>query len=43
MGRTGEIRILDEEKRILITNNVPYGAFLRIKDGQKVEKGEEVV
>ncbi len=42
MGRTGEIRILDEEKRILITNNVPYGAFLRIKDGQKVEKGEEL-
>lgn len=42
MGRTGEIRILDEEKRILITNNVPYGAFLKIKDGQKVEKGEEL-
>jgi DNA-directed RNA polymerase subunit beta' len=42
MGRTGEIRILDEEKRILITNNVPYGAFLKVKDGQKVEKGEEL-
>jgi DNA-directed RNA polymerase subunit beta' len=42
MGRTGEIRILDSEKRVLITNNVPYGAFLRIKDGAKVEKGEEL-
>ncbi|GIL22526.1 MAG: DNA-directed RNA polymerase subunit beta' [Bacteroidota bacterium] len=42
MGRTGEIRILDEEKRVLITNNVPYGAFLKVKDGQKVEKGEEL-
>ena len=42
MGRTGEIRILDDEKRILITNNVPYGAFLKVKDGQKVEKGEEL-
>ncbi len=42
MGRTGEIRILDSEKRSLITNNVPYGAFLRVKDGQKVEKGEEL-
>ena len=42
MGRTGEIRILDSEKRALITNNVPYGAFLRVKDGQKVEKGEEL-
>jgi DNA-directed RNA polymerase subunit beta' len=42
MGRTGEIRILDDEKRILITNNVPYGAFLKVKDGQKVEKGDEL-
>ncbi|MBX2917478.1 MAG: DNA-directed RNA polymerase subunit beta' [Cyclobacteriaceae bacterium] len=42
MGRTGEIRILDEEKRVLITNNVPYGAFLKVKDGQKIEKGEEL-
>ncbi len=42
MGRTGEIRILDEEKRVLIANNVPYGAYLKIKDGQKVEKGAEL-
>jgi len=42
MGRTGEIRILDEEKRPLISNNVPYGTFLKVKDGQKVEKGEEL-
>ena len=42
MGRTGEIRILDEEKRVLISNNVPYGAYLRVKDGQKVEKGTEL-
>src|SRR6478609_1861775 len=43
MGRTGEIRIVDTEKsRVLITNNVPYGAFLKVKDGQKVEKGDEL-
>ena len=42
MGRTGEIRILDGEKRVLITNNVPYGTYLKVKDGQKVEKGEEL-
>ncbi len=42
MGRTGEIRIVDKERsRVLITNNIPYGAFLKVKDGQKVEKGEE--
>ncbi len=43
MGRTGEIRIVDNEKqRVLITNHVPYGAFLKVKDGQKVEKGDEL-
>jgi DNA-directed RNA polymerase subunit beta' len=42
MGRTGEIRIVDKEGRALISNNVPYGAFLRVKDGQNVEKGEEL-
>ncbi len=43
MGRTGEIRILDESKtRVLITNNVPYGAYLLVKDGQQVEKGAEL-
>ena len=43
MGRTGEIRILDQEKgRVLITNNVPYGAFLQVKEGQKVEKGDQL-
>ncbi len=43
MGRTGEIRILDQEKgRVLIANNVPYGAFLQVKDGQKVERGDQL-
>jgi DNA-directed RNA polymerase subunit beta' len=43
MGRTGEIRIMDKEKtRVLISNHVPYGSFLKVKDGQKVEKGDEL-
>src|SRR6185295_8879532 len=43
MGRTGEIRIVEKEKsRVLITNNIPYGAFLLVKEGQKVEKGDEM-
>jgi DNA-directed RNA polymerase subunit beta' len=43
MGRTGEIRIVDKEKnRVLITNHVPYGAFINVKDGQQVEKGDEL-
>ncbi|HUB62019.1 MAG TPA: DNA-directed RNA polymerase subunit beta' [Puia sp.] len=41
IGRTGEVRIMDvKNDRLLITNNVPYGATLVVKDGQKVAKGE---
>jgi DNA-directed RNA polymerase subunit beta' len=43
IGRTGEVRIMDEKNdRLLITNNVPYGATLNVKDGQKVKKGETI-
>jgi DNA-directed RNA polymerase subunit beta' len=41
IGRTGEVRIMDvKNDRLLITNNVPYGATLAVKDGQKITKGE---
>lgn len=41
IGRTGELRIMDvKNDKLLITNNVPYGATLMVKDGQKVSKGE---
>jgi DNA-directed RNA polymerase subunit beta' len=43
IGRTGEVRIQDvKNDRLLITNNVPYGAVLNVKDGQKVTKGETI-
>ncbi|MFN3839987.1 MAG: DNA-directed RNA polymerase subunit beta' [Cyclobacteriaceae bacterium] len=43
MARSGEIRIMDKErKRVLIANHVPYGAFLKVKEGQAVDKGEEL-
>ena len=43
IGRTGEVRIMDvKNDRLLITNNVPYGATLLVKDGQKVQKGESI-
>ncbi|RYZ00499.1 MAG: DNA-directed RNA polymerase subunit beta' [Chitinophagaceae bacterium] len=43
IGRTGEVRIVDEKNdRLLITNNVPYGATLNIKDGQKIKKGDVI-
>jgi len=41
IGRTGEVRIMDSKNdRLLITNNIPYGATLAVKDGQKVAKGD---
>ena len=43
IGRTGEVRIIDTKNdRLLITNNIPYGATLNVKDGQKVHKGDVV-
>ncbi len=43
IGRTGEVRIMDlKNDRLLITNNVPYGATLAVKDGQNVKKGETI-
>jgi len=43
IGRTGEVRIVDTKNdRMLITNNIPYGATLNVKDGQKVHKGEVI-
>ena len=41
IGRTGEVRIIDTKNdRLLISHNIPYGATLLMKDGQKVNKGE---
>jgi DNA-directed RNA polymerase subunit beta' len=41
IGRTGEARIMDQKNdRLLITNNIPYGATLLVKDGQQIKKGD---
>src|SRR6186713_3567162 len=43
IGRTGELRIMDvKNDRLLITNNIPYGATLLIKDGQEIRKGDPI-
>lgn len=43
MGRSGEVQILNPANgQVFIANNVPYGSFLRVKDGQKVSKGDEI-
>lgn len=43
MGRTGEIKIVDPKtKQTLISNHVPYGSFVAVKDGDKVEKDQQM-
>ncbi|MFT4061431.1 MAG: DNA-directed RNA polymerase subunit beta' [Edaphocola sp.] len=43
IGRTGEMRIMDvENDRLLTTNNIPYGAILKVKNGQKIKKGDAI-
>ncbi len=40
MNRAGELVIVDEEERERYRFNVPYGSFLKVKEGQKVTKGQ---
>jgi len=43
MGRSGEIKIIDpKSKKTLISNHVPYGAFLTVKDGEKIVKDQDL-
>ena len=43
MGRSGEIKVIDEKSgKVLSTYNAPYGSFLRVKDGDKVSKNQEL-
>ncbi len=42
IGRTGEVRMMSDDDRLLNTYNIPYGSILKIKDGEKIEKGQEL-
>ncbi|WP_186754482.1 DNA-directed RNA polymerase subunit beta' [Echinicola salinicaeni] len=43
MGRSGEIKINDVKSgKTLVSNHVPYGAILNVKDGQKIGKGDSL-
>ncbi len=43
LGRSGEIRVIEPGTgKTIMTNNIPYGAFLYVNDGQKVEKGAKL-
>jgi DNA-directed RNA polymerase subunit beta' len=43
MGRSGEVKVIDPvTKKVLISNHVPYGSSLRVKEGDIVKKGDEL-
>ncbi len=43
MGRSGEIKIIEPKtKVVLMTNHVPYGAIMNVKNGAKVKKGDQL-
>jgi DNA-directed RNA polymerase subunit beta' len=43
LSRSGEVRILDiETGKIFGTNHIPYGSTIRVKDKQKISKGDVI-
>ncbi len=43
LGRSGEVRIIDpESKKVVMTNNIPYGSFLYVNQGDKVTRGQRI-
>ncbi|MDX2195661.1 MAG: DNA-directed RNA polymerase subunit beta' [Cytophagales bacterium] len=41
-GRSGEIKIVDINGKMLVSNHIPYGSTIKFKDGDKVKKGDEI-
>ena len=43
LGRSGEFRIIEPaSRRVIMTNNIPYGSYLYVKEGDKVTKGDRI-
>ena len=43
MSRSSEVKILDPKtKKVLIANHMPYGAFLKVKKGDKVGRNDVI-
>jgi DNA-directed RNA polymerase subunit beta' len=43
LGRSGEFRIVEEgTNKVIVSNNIPYGAYLYAKDGSKIHKGDRI-
>ena len=43
LGRSGEFRIVEQgSNKVIVTNNIPYGSYLYVKDGAKITKGDRI-
>ena len=43
LGRSGEFRIVEHgSNKVIMTNNIPYGSYLYVKDGSKISKGDRI-
>jgi DNA-directed RNA polymerase subunit beta' len=43
IGRSGEFKIMSPDgKKVFVTQNVPYGSYILVKDGQEVKKEDEI-
>ncbi len=44
IGRTGEMRIVkdDNPDKVLISQHIPYGSFIYVKDGKAIKKGDVI-
>ena len=41
LGRSGEFRVVDTDtNKVVMTNNIPYGSYLFVNDGDKVNVGD---
>lgn len=38
LSRRGEVQIVDNQNRVLVSHRIPYGSEIRINDGDKTEK-----
>lgn len=42
VSRTTEFKLLNKDGTVVMTNNVPYGSYLHVKSGAKIEKGDAI-
>jgi DNA-directed RNA polymerase subunit beta' len=43
LGRSGEFRIVEAgTNKVIVTNNIPYGSYLYVKDGSKISRGDKI-